>query len=202
MRTGGLRRAPVRLLQLASLIALLGLLALLVWRTVQSREGANLVSAIRAGEKPAAPGFELPVIWPRSETWPSAAEAALADGRVSLAELRGFPVVVNFWASWCIPCKREASRLSASAQAHRGRVAFLGVDVQDFESDARRFLKRYRTNYVSVREGGSATYDRYGLTGIPETYYIDARGRIVAHSVGEVSRDQLERGVALATESR
>jgi cytochrome c biogenesis protein CcmG, thiol:disulfide interchange protein DsbE len=74
----------------------------------------------------------------------------------------------------------------------------LGVDVQDFESDARSFLERYDTNYVSVRDGGSSTYENYGLTGIPETYYLDARGRVVAHAVGEVSPDELEAGIANA----
>ena len=187
-----------RALRLAALLAVAGLLAVLVWRTVRSSEGAELVSAIEAGKRPRAPAFELPVLWSHDETWPPAVRDALADGKVSGAELRGHPVVLNFWASWCIPCKKEAPRLTASAWAHRRRVVFLGVDVQDFKSDARRFLVRYATNYVSVRDGGSATYERYGLTGVPETYYLDARGRIVAHSVGEVSRRELEQGVTLA----
>jgi cytochrome c biogenesis protein CcmG/thiol:disulfide interchange protein DsbE len=110
--------------------------------------------------------------------------------------------VVNFWASWCIPCKREAPRLTASARAHRGQVAFLGLDIQDFKSDARGFLGHFETNYVSVRDGGDSTYRRYGLTGVPETYYLDRRGRIVAHSVGEVSSRELEQGIAQAMASR
>jgi cytochrome c biogenesis protein CcmG, thiol:disulfide interchange protein DsbE len=105
---------------------------------------------------------------------------------------------VNFWASWCVPCKAEAPRLVASARAHAGEVAFLGSDVQDFESDARRFLDRYGINYVSVRDGGGSTYGAYGLTGIPETYDLDHTGRVLAHSVGEVSRDELEANIARA----
>jgi cytochrome c biogenesis protein CcmG/thiol:disulfide interchange protein DsbE len=200
MRARG--RPLLRLLQLVSLLAVAGLLALLVWRVAKAGEGADLVSAIKAGEKPQAPAFDLPVLWAHGETWPKALRPALADGRVSLAELRGYPVIVNFWASWCIPCKREAPLLTASARAHKGKVAFLGLDIQDFKSDARRFLERFRTNYVSVRDGGNSTYSGYGVTGVPETYYLDAKGRIVAHSVGEVSRGELEQGVALAQASR
>jgi cytochrome c biogenesis protein CcmG/thiol:disulfide interchange protein DsbE len=157
-----------------------------------------LVSEVKAGNEPLGPDFDLPVLWPHSETWPAALRAVVRDGHVSLRELRGYPVVMNFWASWCVPCKAEAPRLVASARRHAGRVVFLGVDVQDFESDARRFLERYRTNYVSVRDGGDSTYSAYGLTGLPETYYLDGGGRIVAHSVGEISAAELEAGIETA----
>ncbi|MGH3083044.1 MAG: TlpA family protein disulfide reductase [Gaiellaceae bacterium] len=195
-------RRLFRLARLVALVAVAGLLALLAWRVANAGEGAELVSAIESDKKPRAPGFDLPVLWPHGETWPRQLLSSLADGKVSLAELRGYPVVVNFWASWCVPCEREAPRLTASARAHAGTVAFLGLDVQDFKSDARRFLARFETNYVSVRDGGSSTYSDYGLTGLPETYYLDARGQIVAHSVGEVSRGELEQGVAKAQASR
>ena len=192
------RRRPLfRLLQLVSLAAVAGLLALLIWRVASSGGGADLVSAISAGKEPSAPAFTLSVLWPHSETWPKALLPALADGKVSPTELRGYPVVVNFWASWCIPCKAEAPRFVASARSHAGQVAFLGIDIQDFSGDARSFLRRYHANYVSVRDGGGSTYPRYGLTGVPETYFIDRRGRIVAHVPGELLSKQLEEGVQL-----
>jgi cytochrome c biogenesis protein CcmG, thiol:disulfide interchange protein DsbE len=183
-------------LQVAAIALVAALLALLVWRVVATQRGASFVSGIRAGEAPAAPGFRLDVIWRRGRDWPPRLRAALRDGELSLAELRGFPVVLNFWASWCGPCRDEAPALAAAAREHRGRVVFLGVDVQDFASDARSFLQKYRVPYASVRDGDGSVYDAYGLTGVPETYYLDGRGRAVAHSPGAVSREDVETGIA------
>jgi cytochrome c biogenesis protein CcmG, thiol:disulfide interchange protein DsbE len=185
-------------LQAGALAFVGGLLALLVLRTISREAGPHLFSEVKAGTKPLAPGFELSVLWPHTGTWPPPLRRALADGDVSPRELRGYPVVINFWASWCIPCKAEAPRLVASARAHAGEVVFLGVDVQDFKSDARRFLERYQTNYVSVRDGGDSTYSAYGLTGLPETYYLDGGGRVLAHSAGEISETELEAGIERA----
>lgn len=199
--SAGSTRALALFLRALAIAVVAGLLATLAWRVITEGSGTDLVAAVRRDEKPRAPGFDLPVIWPRAETWPRAIRHALADGRLSLQELRGYPVVINFWASWCIPCKAEAPRLTASARAHAGEVVFLGIDIQDFKSDARGFLRKFDTNYVSVRDGGDSMYRRYGLTGIPETYYLDERGRIVAHSIGEISRRELEAGIAQITGS-
>jgi cytochrome c biogenesis protein CcmG, thiol:disulfide interchange protein DsbE len=196
--TGPRRRSRLRLLLQGSAVFVALLLALLVLRTLAENAGPHLVSEVKAGNKPLAPDFNLRVLWPHDETWPATLYGALGDGRVSPRELRGIPVVMNFWASWCVPCKAEAPRLVASAKAHAGEVVFLGVDVQDFESDARRFLERYRTNYVSVRDGGDSIYSAYGLTGIPETYYLDRSGRVVAHSIGEVTPEELEASITVA----
>ena len=195
---GGVRRGRSRLalgFRVAAVAIIALLIALLVQRTLARGQGPHLISDIRAGKEPPAPPFELEVIWPHAETWPPSLAAAIADRSVSLPELRGHPVVINFWASWCVPCKAEAPRLVAAAERHLGTVAFLGIDVQDFRTDARAFLERYRTNYVSLRDGGPDAYDAYGLTGIPETYYLDANGRVVTHSLGEVSTAELEAGV-------
>src|SRR6266446_2114877 len=128
---GSVERPLFRLLQLIALAAVLGLLALLVWRFVSAHRGAALVNAIRAGRRPAAPAFTLPVIWKNGSTWPAPLRRLLAGRTLQLRGLRGYPVVVNFWASWCVPCKQEAPRLNTAAQQNAGSVAFLGVDVQD-----------------------------------------------------------------------
>ncbi|MGH3039051.1 MAG: TlpA family protein disulfide reductase [Gaiellaceae bacterium] len=193
------RRLRLRLPLQASAFALLALLlGLLVQRTLAQGSGPHLLSRIEAEEAPLAPDFDLEVIWPRAETWPAALRPALADQRLSPRELRGYPVVMNFWASWCSPCKAEAPRLTSSAKKHAGEIVFLGLDVQDFESDALRFLERYETNYVSVRDGGDSTTSAYGLTGLPETYFLDRRGRVIGHWVGEISEAELAAGVAAA----
>lgn len=180
-------------------IALLGVVALfavLVYRIAGGNPGAGLVRAIRAQRAPAAPDVRLAVIWPHSETWPARLRASVRRGTLSLRALRGYPVVLNFWASWCTPCEREAGLLAAAAKAQRGRVVFLAVDVNDFASDARRFLGAHHVPYVAVRSGSSIS-ERFGLVGLPETFYVDRLGRIRAMTRGQLSaaslRHQIER---------
>jgi cytochrome c biogenesis protein CcmG/thiol:disulfide interchange protein DsbE len=190
-------RRPLQALAVTLVVALFGLL---VWKLATEDEGRRLVAAVRAGKAPAAPAFRLPVIWREHATWPRSSRAGLADGRLALAELSGRPVVLNFWASWCIPCKEEAPLLAAAARVYRGRVLFLGVDIQDLRSDARRFLRKHKANYPSVRDSDGRTHSKFGLTGVPETYYLDRDHRIVAHTIGQLSGEELKAGVATAIE--
>jgi len=187
-------------LKLGALAAVVGLLGLLVWATLAAGRGSSLVAGIAAGKKPAAPAFNLGVLWPHTESWPPELNAAIADGKLDLRELRGHPVALNVWASWCIPCRQEAPILHGSALRHRGQVVFVGIDVKDLTGDALGFARKYKVNYVSVRDGsGDKTWNSYGLTGVPETYFIDAQGRIVAHIPGAVSAQTLEEGIATIT---
>jgi cytochrome c biogenesis protein CcmG/thiol:disulfide interchange protein DsbE len=174
------------------------LLLLLIGSMVSKNRGSALVSEIAAGKKPAAPGFTEKVVWSYAPTWPETARSFLSAGAVSLAELRGRPVVLNFWASWCVPCKQEAPLLAAIARRYAGRVLFLGVDDQDLRSSAQHFASKYGMDYASVADESQSLYSAYGVTGFPETYFIDARGRIVAHSPGEVLRGDLLKGIGAA----
>ena len=193
------RHSPQRqVLMVLSLALVAALFAVLVIRLVDSNGGAGLVSAIRAGKKPAAPQFNLSVIWPQAETWPARLQPEVSRGTMSLRELQGFPTVLNFWASWCTACGTEASGLAQAAREDRGKVVFVGLDVNDFGSDAHRFLERHHVNFVSLRAKGSSVYDAYGLIGLPETYYLDRKGRVVAQTVGQLTPRKLAAGIARA----
>lgn len=194
------RRSPLfRTAQLLTVLVVVGMLALLVWRVVAANRGAELVKAISAGRRPPAPAFTLPVIWTNSPTWPLPLQQLLTLPQLPLRQLRGRPVVLNFWASWCIPCKEEAPRLNAAAQAHAGTVVFLGVDVQDLITDARRFLRHHGVRYASVHDNAGSTYDGYGLTGVPRrigSIGVAASSRTLQDPF---SRAQLESGIGGAS---
>jgi cytochrome c biogenesis protein CcmG/thiol:disulfide interchange protein DsbE len=178
------RRWPLRL---AAPLVVAGLLILLGWATLTGNEGESLVARIAAGEEPSAPPFELDVLWPEGR-----------GGTLALESLRGRPVVLNFWASWCVPCREEAPLLNAAARAREGEVVFVGVNIQDLRPDALAFLREFDVPYASVRDRGNDTYEAYGLTGVPETYYLDAEGRIVAHTPGAITAQTLAGGIEAA----
>lgn len=114
-------------------------------------------------------------------------EAPTLDGDdvVALGDLRGKPVLVNFWASWCVPCEAEARYVEAAHEEYGGEVEFLGVNVKDARSDALEFVERYDVGYPQVRDEDLEWYDAFGLTGQPETFLIDADGEVVEHVTGE-----------------
>lgn len=187
----GLRSHPLlKLVRVVTVTFVLALLALLVWQVARGNSGASFVREISNGKRPAAPRFDLKVIWRRADTW---AEAKPLAARLTLSpeSLRGRLVVVNFWASWCGPCKDEAPRLALAARRYEGKVLFLGIDSQDGIRAAQRFLRRFHTNYPSIHDLGG-TYSAYGLTGFPETFYFDRAGRVVAHDPGEVTARELD----------
>lgn len=174
-----------------------GFVALLVMGLVASRTSTALDDAIREGRPRPAPDFSLPILV-------NGAALGRRDGEpLALSELRGRPVVVNFWASWCVPCKREAPRLEAAWQRHRrGGLVMLGVDVKDLTQDALAFVRRYGQKYPSVRDKSDDASEAYGLTGVPETFFVDRQGRVVAHVLGEISSRQLEDGIGFITARR
>jgi cytochrome c biogenesis protein CcmG/thiol:disulfide interchange protein DsbE len=110
----------------------------------------------------------------------------LFDGKViSLEDLRGKVVFLNFWASWCVPCRAEAKTLESAWKKYKDRrVVFLGVNIQDNEKDARSFIQEFGITYMNgIDDTGRIAVD-YGVWGIPETFFIDGQGRITYKHVG------------------
>jgi cytochrome c biogenesis protein CcmG/thiol:disulfide interchange protein DsbE len=120
------------------------------------------------------------------------AERLNGNGTLSLGELRGRPVLLNFWASWCVPCEDEGPMLRAGFERYGNQVHFVGVDIRDARGDAKEFVRRHGLDYEHVRDERLQIYDDYGLTGQPETFLIDAKGTIVQHISGPLlSEDDL-----------
>jgi cytochrome c biogenesis protein CcmG, thiol:disulfide interchange protein DsbE len=175
-------------LQIAAVGLVALLLALLGWRLVDRQAGQDIASGALAGHKPAAPNFELPQL--------------TGDGTIALASYRGKVVVLNFWASWCVPCREEAPALQSAWERYRGRgVVVLGVNAQDFAGDARGFVDRYDLTYPNVHDGPGSTLGKFGITGFPETMVVDRTGKIVRYQPGEISADELEQGIQEALQS-
>lgn len=122
---------------------------------------------------------------------PGITVAALDGSEVRLQDLRGMPVVLNFWASWCVPCRQEAPALNAAASAYAGRIRFLGVDIQDSDQPARAYQDQVRSPYpVGPAVRGSER--DFGVTAPPETFFIDRAGVVSARVVGPLQARRLE----------
>ena len=131
--------------------------------------------------KPAAP-FTLPTF----------------DGKtVSLVEMRGRVVVINFWASWCVPaCYDEAPSLERAWQGYRDRgVVLIGVNIQDKEEPARRFLDRFGHTFPNGPDSLGRVSIDYGVYGVPETFFVDRKGHIRFKKVGAVTDEILKQQI-------
>jgi cytochrome c biogenesis protein CcmG/thiol:disulfide interchange protein DsbE len=150
--------------QVTALALVTGLFALLVWKV--ATQGDNAANELGKGKNPTAPSFHL--------------DRLDQPGKVSLAAYRGKPVILNFWASWCIPCKEEAPLLEGVWKRYRGRgLVVLGVDIQDVRGDARRFARRNKMSYPLAYDGPGDTVSHYGVTGVPETFFVGRNGKLV-----------------------
>jgi cytochrome c biogenesis protein CcmG/thiol:disulfide interchange protein DsbE len=121
---------------------------------------------------------------------------------VSLAALAGRPVVLNFWATWCVPCFEEHGVLTAGARELGSEVQFLGVVYEDEPSRVQAFLAERGGGYPSLVDPDSRTAIAYGVFGVPETFFIDASGSIVAKHVGPLTDAALAENVRKAREGQ
>jgi peroxiredoxin len=150
--------------QVLAVALVAGLFGLLVWKLATQEEGAS--RKLARGEVVRAPDFRL--------------DRLDGPGKISLAEYRGRPVVVNFWGSWCDPCKREAPVLEETWQRYRSRgLVVLGVDFHDLKGAARRFARENEMSYPLAYDGPGNTISKYGVEAAPETFFVDRRGRLV-----------------------
>jgi cytochrome c biogenesis protein CcmG/thiol:disulfide interchange protein DsbE len=117
---------------------------------------------------------------------------------VSLEALRGRVVVLNFWASWCVPCVQEHPALTSAARASGADVVFLGVVYEDEEARAKDFVAEHGSAFPSLMDPDSKTAIAYGIFGVPETYFISPGGTIADKFVGPLSPDTISELVAKA----
>jgi len=117
-----------------------------------------------------------------------------AGGAEQIADYRGGWLLINFWASWCDPCRDEAPALEQFWREHRGaNVTVLGVNLDDTSDDAREFIREYGLTYPQVRDGdGRQWRDDYGMTGFPESFLVDPQGDLAVIRRGPVDADVLD----------
>jgi cytochrome c biogenesis protein CcmG, thiol:disulfide interchange protein DsbE len=113
------------------------------------------------------------------------------DGKtMRLADLKGKGVVVNFWASWCVPCKQEAQLLEHAWQREKNNnIVFLGLDYLDQENFAKAYIEQYGISYPSGPDLQSAAARRYGITGVPETFFIAPDGTIKSYLLKQIATE-------------
>ena len=161
----------------------LALVALLIYGVIGAGDSTTLDDAVKRGERPAAPERSLPL---------------LAGGDGSIADWRGKPMIVNFWASWCDPCKAEAPLLEgahARLKAKGGTV--LGVTVSDAADASQRFMREHGISFPSLRDVDGDLAEDFQTTGVPESFVVDREGRVVSVRCGQVSREFVDRVLKL-----
>jgi len=174
-------RLGAQALSVALVAALRGLL---IWKVAHQTGSANIAAEVRKGETPEAPDFTLPRLD--------------GDGELSLSAFAGKPRLVNFWASWCGPCRDEAPLLQSVARRYQGRLVVVGVDYQDFTGDARKFVRAFGLTYPIGRDGNGSLLARWGVSAAPESFFIDRAGKVVAHVPGAVTKETLAAGIRKA----
>ena len=154
----------------AAILLVVGLLALLGWGLVQAANGPR--------DSGLAPDFSLTGF----------------DGRtVTLSQFRGQVVIINFWASWCPPCREEAAYLEQTWRKYQGQgVVFIGVDWVDTEKEALAYIDEFDLTYLNGPDLGTRIAQAYRIQGVPETYYVDKTGRLRGVHIGPLKSPELD----------
>jgi cytochrome c biogenesis protein CcmG, thiol:disulfide interchange protein DsbE len=163
----------------SSLVALCAVASLVAIALVASGPAAPAAD-------PAAPSFSLPLLGQSGQ-------------KVSLADYAGRPLIVNFFASWCEPCQQETPLLAKFYRTEHGKVAIVGLDENDILGSAMSFTRREGVSYPVGFDPGVIAASAYGVAGLPQTFFLNAKHRIVDRVFGAVTLADINRGIALAT---
>lgn len=179
---------PKGVLAAVGVAPIAALFALLAWGTLRTNANPGSLAVFNssgevASHIPALPNFSLDLY---------------SDGQFDSKTLAGKVVMVDFWASWCPPCQAEAPGLERVWERYkdRGDVAFVGVAIWDRDADAQAFLKRMGTTYVTGKDPRGLLAVEFGVTGIPEKYFIGPDGKVLRKFVGPMDEARLDSIVA------
>jgi len=158
--------------------------------------GITTIVVTRSSDEKPAPGLEE-VAEANSakvgQVAPDFALETLDGGTVRLSEFRGRPVVLNFWASWCTPCRKEFPMFRDTLAAKDRAFAMLGVDTGDVRGDARQFAREQRANWPNGFDAGNDVARGYGVDPLPQTFFIRADGTIASHVIRGLTQRELDR---------
>lgn len=172
--------------------SMLLLVALASWAAMKEAEAGDRAVSPELGKVPAGGALAQGAGSGRSYPAPDFTFTLFDGQEQTLSDLRGKAVVLNFWASWCPPCRAEARGMERVWQTYQEKgVVFLGVNIQDSEKNARAFLKEFGVTYPNGQDTTGEIAASYGITGIPETFFITKEGKVSRRWIGAIGESQL-----------
>ena len=179
---------PPRLLLALVPAAIVAVVVTLLW---PSGRGSTIVAApsSRVVLVPAAKRRALPTVQGKTLIPPPAT--------LALDRLRGTPIFVDVWASWCVPCREEAPMLANLSRRFRGRVQFVGIDTQHRRGAAQAFVQRYNLAFPHLFDPDAALARKLGVFGVPTAFLVDSRGNVATTLIGKQSEERLQRYLSL-----